>query len=156
EQRHAEPERLAGAGARLADQVVAGERDRQRQFLDGEGALDPDIGECPDDLWLDVEVGERRAVVAYRGAGGQRRGLRGGRLVEISAVIGLRGRQVAIRGHALLLDAPTVMINVAPATRGGRRPGGAQMRSTRRFVLRSASLAAVPGSLRACPRRRRS
>ena len=40
EQRNAEAEGLAGAGAGLADQVVAGQRDRQRQFLDREGACD--------------------------------------------------------------------------------------------------------------------
>ena len=50
EQRDAEAERLAGAGAGLADQVAAGQRDRQGQFLDREGPGDADVGERGDDL----------------------------------------------------------------------------------------------------------
>ena len=42
EQRHAEAEGLAGAGAGLPDQVAAGERDRQRELLDREGLDDAD------------------------------------------------------------------------------------------------------------------
>ena len=64
QQRHAEAEGLAGAGARLADQVVAGERDRQGELLDREGADDADVGQRLDDLRLDVEVAEGGAVVA--------------------------------------------------------------------------------------------
>ena len=75
EQRHSEPKRLARAGTRLADEVIAGERDRQGEFLDGEGAGDADVGEGVHDLRLDVEVAEQRAVVANRGPGGERRGL---------------------------------------------------------------------------------
>ena len=69
EQRHAEAQRLAGAGAGLADQVVAGQRDRQRELLDRERAGDADVGQRLDDLGLDVEVAERRAVLADRRAG---------------------------------------------------------------------------------------
>ncbi len=43
--RDAEGEGLAGAGARLADQVDAGERQRQAEGLDGEGMLDADPGQ---------------------------------------------------------------------------------------------------------------
>ena len=56
QQRHAEAEGLAGAGAGLADQVVAGQRDRQGEFLDREGAVDADRLERLDDLVLDGEV----------------------------------------------------------------------------------------------------
>ena len=44
QQRHAEGERLAHAGAGLADHVVAGERQRHGQFLDGKGAFDALFG----------------------------------------------------------------------------------------------------------------
>ena len=44
------PEGLAGAGAGLADEVVAGESERERQLLDGEGALDAGFAERLHDL----------------------------------------------------------------------------------------------------------
>ena len=58
QQRHAESEGLAHAGAGLTDQVVAGQRQRQGQFLDGERALFAVFGECAHDLVADSEVGE--------------------------------------------------------------------------------------------------
>ena len=66
QQRDTESEGLAGAGAGLADEVTAGERDRQGQFLDGEGADDADLGQRGDDLGLDVEVAEGRALGPHR------------------------------------------------------------------------------------------
>ena len=58
QQRHAEGEGLAHAGAGLADQVVAGQRERQGQFLDGEGMLDAFVGERADDFVADAEFGK--------------------------------------------------------------------------------------------------
>jgi hypothetical protein len=43
--RDAEGERLAGPGAGLADEVDAGQRERQAERLDGERVLDPDPGQ---------------------------------------------------------------------------------------------------------------
>ena len=68
EHRHPEAERLAGTGAGLADQVAAGERDRQGEFLDRERLDDADRFERGDDRGTDVEVGKRRAVVPDGGA----------------------------------------------------------------------------------------
>ena len=61
QQRHAEGERLAHAGAGLADEIVACERERQGQFLNGEGVFDAVLGECADDLLAHAEIGKRRA-----------------------------------------------------------------------------------------------
>ena len=47
QQRHAEAEGFAGAGAGLTDQVLAGQRDRQRHLLDGERAHDAHAGQAP-------------------------------------------------------------------------------------------------------------
>ena len=58
EQRDAEAERLAGAGRRLADQVGAAHRDRQRVLLDGERAGDAGGGERLDGLGAGAELGE--------------------------------------------------------------------------------------------------
>ena len=66
--RDAEAEGLAGAGAGLADEVVAGQRQRERQLLDGEGAGDPDLGQRGDDVGVHVEVAEQRAVGGDGGA----------------------------------------------------------------------------------------
>ena len=66
--RDAEAEGLAGAGAGLADEVVAGQRQRQGQLLDGEGAGDADVGQRGDDVGVDVEVAEQRAVGGDGGA----------------------------------------------------------------------------------------
>ena len=46
QQGHTEREGLAHAGAGLADQVVARQRERQRQFLDGKCMLDAVFGQC--------------------------------------------------------------------------------------------------------------
>ena len=58
QQRYAEAQRLAGAGARLADQVVARQRDRQGHRLDGEGRGDAHPGERLDGLRQRAERGE--------------------------------------------------------------------------------------------------
>ena len=58
QQRDAEAERLAGAGAGLADEVLAGQRDRQRHRLDGERGGDADGGERLDGLGQGAERGE--------------------------------------------------------------------------------------------------
>jgi hypothetical protein len=58
QQRHAEREGLAHAGAGLADEIVAGQRQRQGQLLDGEGVLDATLGQCAHDLVADAELGE--------------------------------------------------------------------------------------------------
>ena len=60
--RDAEAEGLADAGAGLADEVVAGQRERQGQLLDGERAGDADLGQRGDDVGVHVEVAEQRAV----------------------------------------------------------------------------------------------
>ena len=46
QQRHTEREGLAHAGAGLTDEVVARQRERQGQFLDGKGMLDAVFGQC--------------------------------------------------------------------------------------------------------------
>ena len=58
QQRHAEREGLAHAGAGLADEVVAGQRERQGQFLDGEGVFVAVLGECAHDFVADAEFGK--------------------------------------------------------------------------------------------------
>ncbi len=58
QQRHAEGEGLAHPGAGLADQVVAGKGERQRELLDGEGVLDAFFAERPDDFVAYTEVGK--------------------------------------------------------------------------------------------------
>ena len=58
QQRHAEGESLAHTGARLADEVVAGQRQREGELLDGEGVFDALLGERPDDFVPDPELGE--------------------------------------------------------------------------------------------------
>ena len=66
--RDAEAEGLAGAGAGLTDQVVAGQRQREGQLLDGEGAGDADLGQRRDDVGVDVEVAEQRGGLLDRRA----------------------------------------------------------------------------------------
>ena len=56
QQRDAEAEGLAGSGLRLADDVVAGQRDREGHRLDRERVGDPLVGERRDDLGADVVV----------------------------------------------------------------------------------------------------
>ena len=58
QQRNAEREGLAHAGAGLADHVVAGERQRQGEFLDGKGMFDALFGQCADDFVADSEFGK--------------------------------------------------------------------------------------------------
>ena len=58
QQRHAERQGLAHAGAGLTDEVVAGQRQRQRQFLDGEGVFDAVFGQCAHDFLADAEFGK--------------------------------------------------------------------------------------------------
>jgi hypothetical protein len=94
EERDAETESLSGAGARLADQVGAAEGDRQGHLLDREGAGDADRGEGIDDLGLDVERAERRAVRLDRRVRGQRFQLLG----RLDADVGERV-QPGGRGH---------------------------------------------------------
>jgi hypothetical protein len=48
--RHAERIGLTHAGAGLPDQVVAGKRHRQRQFLDGKRMCDALLGQCADNF----------------------------------------------------------------------------------------------------------
>ena len=72
QQRHAEAERLAHAGAGLADDVVAGQRERQGELLDGERALDAGLGQRAHDLLADAQLGEGGGIRLDRGAGLQR------------------------------------------------------------------------------------
>ena len=65
EQRDAEGQRLAGAGAGLADQVGAQERDRQGHLLDREGLDDAAALEGVGDLGEYPEVSERRQGLAF-------------------------------------------------------------------------------------------
>src|SRR5206468_12858599 len=58
QQRHAEGEGLAHPSAGLADQVVAGEGERQRELLDGEGMLNAFFAERPDYFFADTKVGK--------------------------------------------------------------------------------------------------
>jgi hypothetical protein len=60
QQRDAEAQRLAHAGAGLADEVVAGHREREGELLDRERALDAGLAESLDDLRLDAEGREGR------------------------------------------------------------------------------------------------
>ena len=57
-QGHTEREGLAHAGAGLADEVVARQRKRQRQFLNGKGVLDAVFGECAHDFVAHAELGK--------------------------------------------------------------------------------------------------
>ena len=68
QQRHAEAERLAHAGAGLADDVLARQRERERELLDGERADDARFGQRLHDLGADAELGEGGGVLADRGA----------------------------------------------------------------------------------------
>ena len=72
QQRHAEGEGLAHAGAGLSDEVVAGQRQRQGQFLDGEGVFDAVLGQCAHDLVADAEFGEDVWVLSMQTCVGRR------------------------------------------------------------------------------------
>ncbi len=106
DQREAEAEGLAGAGLGLADDVVAGQRDREGHLLDGEGVDDADGFEGLGGLREDPQVPEGRldgfsgggqgaASSVWRGreraAGGQPRGC----VRACAAPIQLRGRTTA-------------------------------------------------------------
>jgi hypothetical protein len=62
QQRDAERQRLAGAGPRLADDVMASQCDGQGQRLDGEGGRDAFRRERGADGLADAETLERRAA----------------------------------------------------------------------------------------------
>jgi hypothetical protein len=64
DQRNAEGERLARAGRRLDEQIVAGERVAQDQALDGERLGDVAARERADDRRGDAEIGKRGDVVS--------------------------------------------------------------------------------------------
>jgi hypothetical protein len=57
--RHAEPEGLAGAGASLTDDVLAGDRQRQGQRLDWESGADARVVKRGADNLGDAKVAER-------------------------------------------------------------------------------------------------
>ena len=67
--REAEPEGLAGAGLRLADDVLAREGEGDGLFLDGEGIDDALPGEGVDDVGRDAEVTESGQYSACRYCG---------------------------------------------------------------------------------------
>jgi hypothetical protein len=69
QQGQAEAEGLAGAGRRLADQVGAAQRDRERVLLDGERAGDAGRGQRLHGLRADAQLGEGGAVRADGSAG---------------------------------------------------------------------------------------
>ena len=58
DQRDAEGERLARAGRRLDEQVMAGERVAHDQLLDGERLGDVAARERVDDRFRDAEIGK--------------------------------------------------------------------------------------------------
>ncbi len=68
QQRNAEPERLAHARAGLADDILAAERERKCQRLDGEGPLDAARVQGPHDVVVDPQFGECRVLGRDRGA----------------------------------------------------------------------------------------
>ena len=103
QQRHAETEGLAHTGAGLADEVMAAQRDRQRQGLDGEGAFDADGAEGGDDPRVRAELGESRCLRLDGGVGGQRVGDRcvlrvDGRVGHDAIGIGVGGCGIADQG----------------------------------------------------------
>ncbi|MCF0097427.1 hypothetical protein B0E54_06303 [Micromonospora sp. MH99] len=71
QQRYAETEGLAGAGGRLADQVDAAQRDRDRVLLDGERAGDAGGGQRLDGFLAGAEGREGGSLGSDRGGGGQ-------------------------------------------------------------------------------------
>ena len=58
QQRHTEREGLAHAGAGLSDQVVARQRQRQGQFLNGKCVFDAVFGQCAHDFVANAEFGK--------------------------------------------------------------------------------------------------
>ena len=108
QQRHAEAEGLAGAGARLADEVLAGERDRQGHRLDGERGGDADGGERLDGLGPGAEAAKpfegrvgRRAAIVLGGLSGRRCGRRCSVLVvSVVPLVAARAGQGARSGRS--------------------------------------------------------
>jgi hypothetical protein len=81
QQRDAERKRLAGSGPRLADDVVACQRDGEGERLDGESGRDAFRRERGTDGLADAEVAERgagRAIRVRTAADVQRLAVRGG------------------------------------------------------------------------------
>ena len=68
QQRHAEAEGLAHAGAGLADDVLARQGEGERELLDGERAHDARVGQRRHDRGSDAELGESGGVFENRGA----------------------------------------------------------------------------------------
>lgn len=56
---------LAHAGAGLTDQVVAGQRQREGQFLNGKGVFDTGFAECTDDFVANAELGKRFIYMSH-------------------------------------------------------------------------------------------
>ena len=133
EQRDAETERLAHAGAGLADDVFTGERERERQLLDGERALDAGLGQRGDDLGTDTELGERGGVGPYGGPG-----LQGMRL--FGAIGG------GVLGDCVGLDGQGDRLSPRTGADSARRPPTtSNWRESRRGAVRTRSVE-VPGS----------
>lgn len=59
QQRHAEGVGLAHAGAGLADEIVACQRQGKGEFLNGKGVLNAVLCECADDFVTNAEFGKR-------------------------------------------------------------------------------------------------
>jgi hypothetical protein len=66
QQRDTERQRFAGSGSRLADDVVACQRDGEGERLDGEGGRDAFRRERGTDGLADAEVAERGAAQVTR------------------------------------------------------------------------------------------
>jgi hypothetical protein len=131
QQRDAEAEGLAGAGAGLADDVFAGQGQRQRQLLDGEGALDAGLGERADDLRAGAELGEGGGVGPDGGAGLEGVGVLGafeGRLVDGWCF----GRVVRVGQNDRL--SPRAAAEAGSSTTGRARAGEPTRRCTHQVV----------------------
>ena len=94
QQRHAEAQRLARAGAGLADDVLAGQGQRQGQLLDGERADDAGLGQRLDDLGPHTQLGEGGGIGLDRRVRLQRVGLVG---LLLCGVLGGSARRVVVQ-----------------------------------------------------------
>jgi hypothetical protein len=117
----------------LADDVFTGERERERQLLDGERALDAGLGQRGDDLGTDTELGERGGVGPYGGPG-----LQGMRLFGAIGG-GALGDGVGLDGQGDRLSPRT------GADSARRPPTTSNWRESRRGAVRTRSVE-VPGS----------